>query len=215
MADEVKNVETTKTERTTEDIAMEFLQQRKDKILEIYQIGQEIKNAKKKENQLKTERKKQKDELKTLMDNQDMVLRVAKLPTPAEEDNNRVHYPVKTFFDFLKVADDDRDSLSKKVNGLHDIKTVCECFLESAWQYRGKDNTRNLLTVDIDKFKRLLDESYASQRRRKEDAEKLLDEKWAVFAAEEKIREVITQQEKDAERASRFKKGKKNSKAES
>ena len=214
MADEVKNVETTKTERTTEDIAMEFLQQRKDKILEIYQIGQEIKNAKKKENQLKTERKKQKDELKTLMDNQDAVLRLAKLPTPAEEEKNRIHYPVRAFFDFLKLADDDKNSLSKKVNGLKDIKTVCECFLGSAWQYRGKDNTRNLLTVDVDKFKRLLDESYASQRSRKEAAEKLLDERWNVLADDDKIKSVIAQQEKDAELASRFNKNKENGKAE-
>ena len=194
-------------EKVTEDVALRFLEQRKAKMMEIYENDEEIRKAKEQEKRLKSARRKKKDELRQMDDEQAVIMTMAKVPTPEEEIRNRGHFPVQTFFDFLNMADDETGWLSKKYNGLHDIKKVCEFFLACVWQSHGKDGNRNLLTLDVDKFIKMIDAEYTEQVKRRKMAEQTLHQQWdALVADDAAIRAVKQRLHDDAERSSRLKK---------
>lgn len=192
-------------EERQERIALEYLGQRKTKMLEIFRTGQELDEAKAVEKRLKKEKQKKNKELKELEDNRNAILRLAKLPTEEEEERNRAHYPIQTFFKLLNLADDESCSLSKKYNGLHHIKKVCDLFLDSAQVSHGKDGTRTILVVDVDQFRQKLDECYLEQKARKDEAEALLKTTWdSIVSADDALQAVIKRREQDVERTARL-----------
>lgn len=193
-------------EERQERIALEYLGQRRAKMKEIYQNKLELAEAKAVEKRLKREKQKKNRELDVLEDNRIAVLRLAELPTEEEEERNRAHYPIQTFFKLLNLADDESCSLSKKYNGLHHIEQVCELFLDSAHVSHGKDGTRTILVVDVDRFREKLDECYLEQKERKEEAEALLKTTWdGIVSADDELQAVIKQREQDVDRTARLK----------
>ena len=202
-----KTLETTEEKpKTPEDIALEFLEQRKKKFLEIYQTEQDIKAAKQMEQDLKKQKKEQNSQLRKLQDDREAVLKIASLPTAEEEKNNRLHFPVQTFFDFLKKADDESQSLSKQVNGLHHIEKVCQHFLASVFVSSGREGNQRYLVLDVNKFCRALDAEYAQQAERRKQAEEILRKQWDEMVTDDRVAAVLQQQSRDAELVKRLKK---------
>ena len=181
-----------------------FLEGRKKKYLALYQADEEIKEAQKRQKEIK---KKRRGVMAGLNDKKelDAVIRryIGIVDDTEQEQRNRARYATEAFFDILALADKTSDGSYKRIyNGFNPIREVCRAAVEAA-SFDG-DHT---IMIDTRKFLGIVKAKKAEQDNRLEEAKAKVETAWEKeIQNSPEIQSAKLALQKNADKAKHFKK---------